>query len=147
MDSKTIIKALELVIEDEVARRDMNQPAFTAKELVDIRKAIDELIDCRTSQYDACGDCGVSNDVRAITYLQSIDIMNMLTYDEYGRDKRMYGDDMTFDIYKKTAGMYMTDNLPNDMYEDGYYFLQDLWADNEEAGYNNLDGSFRKDVY
>ncbi len=32
MDSKTIIKALELVIEDEVARRDMNQPAFTAKE-------------------------------------------------------------------------------------------------------------------
>lgn len=87
------------------------------------------------------GDCYV------IYASDAASIMNMLTYDEYGKlyvaasklDKIV-----PFNKYEAVCrGLLDLDGLPLSMIQLGFDIVGDLYADNEALDYHNPDGTFK----
>lgn len=74
-----------------------------------------------------------------------IDLLNELTYDDYGRRARKHGNDMRLDLYTydvRNNHMFAVAGLTDAQLEAGYEVISDLWHDNEANGAHNADGSF-----
>lgn len=69
-------------------------------------------------------------------------LLNYLTYDDYGLLKRKNGT-VSFELYSETVRDKYDLELSDEVLELGYYFIRDLWNDNERYGNNNPDGTFK----
>ena len=69
-------------------------------------------------------------------------LLNYLTYDDYGLLKRKNGT-VSFELYSETVRDKYDLDLSDEVLELGYYFIRDLWNDNERYGNNNPDGTFK----
>jgi hypothetical protein len=77
-----------------------------------------------------------------------LNLLNMATYDIYGRVRRVQGPKVTFDYYESACrSTAMLDGLTNKQLYDAYGYISDLWHDNEAAGANNTDGEFKRGSY
>jgi hypothetical protein len=70
-------------------------------------------------------------------------LLNCATYDDYGRLARLTDNVVSFDHYANRVRYFTLRDLTDDVLQLGYYFLRDLWYDNERDGYNNPDGTFK----
>lgn len=83
----------------------------------------------------------------AVNFINSymlMDLLNMTTYDVYGRCQRMYRTANFYDYAyrcRHDADLY---GLTDDQLLIAYDFIRDLWSDNERDGCNNPDGTFNK---
>ncbi len=76
-----------------------------------------------------------------------IDLLNELTYDDYGRLARARNNNLSFDVYAyniREGHLPSISYLTNEQLHDGYDLINDLWHDNENSGDNNADGTFRR---
>ena len=97
---------------------------------------IDEL----TSIY--CNSDIWKNSCYIVTPTSISDLLNLLTYDDYGRLKKSTGSvsiEQYTDIVRKK---YFLDELTHSCISLGYDIISDLWNDNEHYGNHNPDGSF-----
>jgi hypothetical protein len=69
-------------------------------------------------------------------------LLNYLTYDDYGLLKRK-NETVSFELYSETVRDKYDLELSDEVLELGYYFIRDLWNDNERYGNNNPDGTFK----
>lgn len=69
-------------------------------------------------------------------------LLNYLTYDDYGLLKRK-NKTVSFELYSETVRDKYDLELSDEVLELGYYFIRDLWNDNERYGNNNPDGTFK----
>ena len=72
-------------------------------------------------------------------------LLNIATYDWYGRRQKIYGNGehrLPFDHYAAECRKYIPD-LTNEQLELGYDYIGDLWHDNEALEQHNDDGTFK----
>lgn len=106
--------------------------------VVDVAKAIDncdELIARGVDENDT---------VHIVSTLSLTELLNCATYDDYGRLARLFGGDVSFAQYATRVRSFTMSDLTDDVLQLGYYFINDLWHDNERAGDNNPDGTFKR---
>lgn len=86
-------------------------------------------------------------DVDIIPSLLTTDLCNRLLYDTYGRIARTATPDS--DIAANFIHAVRTEDDLTEISElilaDAFEYLHDLWNDNEAIGYNNPDGTFKRD--
>jgi hypothetical protein len=106
-------------------------------ELVNVCRAIDEL--------DELLARGVAENehIFFVPNCSAIGLLNLATYDDYGRLARQ-NPDVTFEQYADSAREFDLVCLTDETLKSGYYFLRDLWSDNERFGHNNPDGTFKR---
>jgi hypothetical protein len=80
--------------------------------------------------------------VQIVPDLTIMDLLNISTYDEFGKQLKQ-NPNTTIDEYRQTCNNMFSNELTTSMVESGYYFIRDLWNDNEHYGNNNPDGTFR----
>jgi hypothetical protein len=73
------------------------------------------------------------------------DMLNQTTYDDFGKLAKVHGNDVPFDYYAYNVRKWFMSDLTNRSLQLGYDIVHDLWADNENDGANNPDGTFRRD--
>lgn len=72
-------------------------------------------------------------------------LLNATTYDIYGKQRKLHGDNMDLNHYAQAVRSHAgLDELTNEQLEFGYEIISDLWSDNETYGNNNADGTFNK---
>ncbi len=88
-------------------------------------------------------DRGFESDdtVQIIPDLTVMDLLNISTYDEFGKLLKQ-NPETTIDEYRQVCNDLFTTDLSTTTVESGYYFIRDLWNDNEHYGHNNSDGTF-----
>lgn len=111
-------------------------------EIEDVSKA---LIECSQTAnvYD---DRELWKDECSIVPINTIiDVVNVCAYDDYGKLAKQTGNNVPFGQFASEARRHTNlEQMTDAQLEDGYYYLTDLWRDNEANGYNNPDGTFRK---
>ena len=88
-----------------------------------------------------------ADDVVVIPTPALIDMLNEMTYDDYGRRAKTHGDGMRFEYYAhdvRNKHSFDLELLTDQQLMAGYEVINDLWHDNEEQGANDTDGSFRR---
>ena len=86
-----------------------------------------------------------SNECYVVTADAFDNLMNIATYDIYGRQRRLHGDNMALHHYMDAVRSgYCLEELTNEQLEFGYEIVAYLWDDNEQQGCHNEDGTFRK---
>lgn len=150
MKMKTLIDALTLLratkLDDAEVIRDVDEFMLDIMRLRELVAA-----DNHTSIYG--DDCYV------IAAHAAIELMNMATYDEYGKLARasspvgaittadVKGSKqpiVNFDDYYRKANWYAR-GISRCLAEDAFDYLSDLWYDNERYGYNDDDGTYKLD--
>lgn len=81
------------------------------------------------------------DEVQIITTNDALTLLNAATYDVYG--KLAVKDSATFKAYATSVRNLFDVDLTNTVLHCGYDFINDLWRDNQEAGCNNPDGTFK----
>lgn len=131
MDINILKAALEYYVQSADCCNEDRQKAFAA--LTSCSQAIERF---------------APNDIRDnIVYITSIDAMaellNMTTYDWFGRRQKAYGSEqLPFNHYVSECRRFIPD-LTNEQLELGYDIVSDLWHENELTGSNNEDGTYR----
>lgn len=72
------------------------------------------------------------------------DLLNIATYDDFGKLARLHGTDVPFDYYAHDVRKFNLTDLTNRSLQLGYDIIHDLWRDNEADGCHNEDGTFRR---
>ena len=108
-------------------------------EIVEIKKHIDSCQSVSDHYYDP--DLW-HNSVDLVTVPSLINMLNYLTYDDYGKLKKSTGS-VSFEQYCDIVRTKYDLDLSPENLESGYYFIHDLWNDNERYGHNNPDGTCR----
>ncbi len=95
--------------------------------------------------YERDGDRQLCKDaVYVVPALTVIDLINIIAYDDYGELYRAAGNkpvvlsDFVSRVRRTHSEMYLTDT----MIADGYYFVSDLFQDNELIAANDAQGHF-----
>lgn len=70
------------------------------------------------------------------------DLLNMTTYDDFGKRAKIHGNDVPFDYYASDVRKWYLQDLTNRSLQLGYDIIHDLWHDNEVDGNHNPDGTF-----
>ena len=70
------------------------------------------------------------------------DLLNLATYDEYGKLARIHNGNVPFPYYADKVRKWQHTDLTNRSLELGYDIVSNLWHDNEEQGKNKPDGTF-----
>lgn len=143
MNSQLIIKAIEVALGQNV---NVNGKLFTDDEVQVLRTmqqqvaaVVKQIVDDWEIEYhDTADDLHIIHDGHAL------DIANVMTYDEYGKARRRYGDQMDVDKYIAAVNTALMYGLPDRLLKENYSYVADLWRDNEADGCNNPDGTFRK---
>ena len=108
--------------------------------------AFDALIECiqteeRYADRDLCKDT-----VCVIPSLCLTDAINLIAYDDFGRLAKPRGGNVPFDVFAVAARKYTAlEQLTNEQLAGGYYYISDLWHDNEANGEHGQDGTFKRD--
>lgn len=72
------------------------------------------------------------------------DLLNIVTYDIYGKRAKLHGEKFPFSYYTHDVRCNVNTELTNRALELGYDIIADLWHDNEADGCHNPDGTFSK---
>jgi hypothetical protein len=111
---------------------------------IDYQMELDELLELeeriRKEEDDAYVGC-----IQFVDTMAMLDLMNMSTYDDYGKLAKAHGRDATFDEYATEVRKWHP-TLTDENLHCGYDYVKDLWSDNEATGSNNEDGTFNKEV-
>ena len=118
---------------------------FDLLEKEDLLKALEE---CSAIKERFEFDDDYHNYVTLLSYSTCTDILNTMTYDIIGRLLRIHDSDMRFEYYAHEARKqaFGLEQFTNEQLQLGYYYLYDLWHDNERNGDNAADGTFRKNT-
>ena len=73
------------------------------------------------------------------------DLLNMATYDIYGKLAKVHGDELPFEYFAHAVRKEYLPELTNCSLELIFDILSDLWRDNEANGAHNPDGTFMRD--
>lgn len=114
-----------------------------SSEIEDVSKA---LIECSQTA-NVYNDRELWKDECCIVPISTIiDVVNVSAYDIYGKLARQTDSNVPFSKFA-TEARYHTclEQLTDAQLEDGYYYLSDLWHDNEANGYNKPDGTYQFD--
>ena len=110
-------------------------------EMIDVSQALfecaqtSERYDDRPLWKDEC---------RVVPVNTLIDMVNELAYDDYGKLARQNNGTAPFSEFATAARNHLCfTQLTDCQLKDGYYFLADLWHDNETHSYNNPDGTYK----
>ena len=119
---------------------------FDLLEKEDLLKALEE---CSAIKERFDFDDDYHNYVTLLSYSTCTDILNTMTYDIIGRLLRIHDSDMRFEYYAHEARKqaFGLEQFTNEQLQLGYYYLCDLWHDNERNGDNAADGSFKRNTY
>ena len=119
---------------------------FDLLEKEDLLKALEE---CSAIKERFDVDDDYHNYVTLLSYSTCTDILNTMTYDIIGRLLRIHDSDMRFEYYAHAARKqaFGLEQFTNEQLQLGYYYLYDLWHDNERNGDNAADGSFKRNTY
>ena len=107
------------------------------EQLVTVCQAIDEL-----DELIARGVDGTEH-IHFVPSSNMLGLLNYATYDDYGRLAKQ-NPDVSFEQYAESVRTFDLVGLTDDTLKNGYYFVRDLWYDNEHFGNNNPDGTFRR---
>ena len=80
--------------------------------------------------------------VQILSDLSVMDLLNLCTYNEFGKLLKQ-NPDCTLDDYDQICNRLFLNDLSTTNLESGFYFIRDLWSDNERFGHNNPDGSIK----
>ena len=81
--------------------------------------------------------------VTVITSGTLLDMLNITTYDTYGKLAVAHGGRASFDSYAHACRTdLMFEELTNEQLLDGYGYIADLWSENQSTGDNKPDGTF-----
>jgi hypothetical protein len=106
---------------------------------LDYQQELDELLELEKKLHE--GDYDIwQGDIQVVDSYAMNDLLNMTTYDNYGRKAREFGRDLTFDEYATEVRRYIP-TLTDENLQCGYGLIKDLWSDNEAVGENAEDGS------
>ena len=135
MKLATLTKALECLAQS---------PDCSKEELQDVYSSIRSLA-AVADRYQSSKDW--HDEVTVITAWTLDNVLNHMTYDIYGKRKRIHGNEMQFMYYAADCRkQFDLEELTDEQLRFGYDIIADLWADNEREGNNNvLDGTFAKD--
>ena len=119
---------------------------FDLCEKEDLLKALEE---CSAIKERFDVDDDYHNYVTLLSCSTCTDILNTMTYDIIGRLLRIHDSDMRFEYYAHEARKqaFGLEQFTNEQLQLGYYYLCDLWHDNERNGDNAADGSFKRNTY
>ena len=106
-------------------------------DFVNICWAVDELDELLARGVDG------TEHIHFVPSSNMLGLLNYATYDDYGRLARLLGDNVSFEQYAERVRTFDLVSLTDDTLKTGYYFVRDLWSDNEQAGHNNPDGTFK----
>jgi hypothetical protein len=81
--------------------------------------------------------------VQIVPDLTVMDLLNISTYDEFGKLLKQ-NPETTVDEYRQICTDLFTTELSTTTVESGFYFIRDLWNDNERYNSNNPDGTFNR---
>lgn len=107
-------------------------------DLVNICRAIDELDELQARGVDG------TDPIHFVPSSNMLGLLNYATYDDYGRLARLLGGNVSFEQYAERVRTFDLVSLTDNSLETGYYFVRDLWRDNEQYGHNNPDGTFKR---
>lgn len=127
MKLRTIKNALEFYAQSEHCenKADVLEAIVECSEL--IKRDVDE--------YDT---------VHIVSNNNMIDLLNVSTYDEFGKILAKNSEATFYDYAKLVRKDMMFSDLTNETIRPGYEFVFDLWHNNEAVGSNNPDGTFKK---
>ena len=106
-------------------------------DLVSVCRAIDELDELLARGADE------TEHIHIVPDSSMLGLLNYATYDDYGRLAKQNADP-TFEQYAESVRAFDLVGLTDSSLKTGYYFVRDLWRDNERYGYNNPDGTFKR---
>ena len=106
-------------------------------EIVEIKKHIDS---CQSTFDHYENPDWWDNSVELVTVPSLTNMLNYLTYDDYGKLKKSTGS-VSFEQYCNIVRTKYDLDLSPECLELGYDLIHDLWNDNEQFGYNNPDGT------
>jgi hypothetical protein len=81
--------------------------------------------------------------VQIIPDLLVMDLLNISTYDKFGKQLKQ-NPNTTVDDYRQICTNLFCNEPSTSTVETGFYFIRDLWSDNERYGSNNPDGTFHR---
>lgn len=113
-----------------------------SNERLDVVETIEELarVEERYTDSSRCEDA-----VCVVTINDITQLLNIATYDIYGRlAVNRPSNHLSFVVYAEAVRSKLDVELTDTTLESGYFFIHDLWQDNEELGCNNADGTFNK---
>ena len=110
-------------------------------------QALQAAIACCETRERQEPDDNFDDAVSLISDAALLDILNVMTYDVYGKAKRIHGVGMRFGIYAYECRRFSIgiESFTNAQLMMGYDYIKDLWADNEATGDNRPDGTFNTD--
>ena len=126
MEFSLIKQAMQLMIDNNIRVKEAQQVIDD----IDYMKSRVEMND-----WDDCHILA-ENDV--------INLLNVTTYDVYGRLYAANNGNVTFEQYANKCRTYLEWECASDTtLKVGYEFISDLYSDNEKDGYHNPDGTFK----
>lgn len=84
----------------------------------------------------------ISEKTLSVSVFDLTAILNNLTYNDYGLLRRQ-NETVSFELYSETVRDKYDLSLSDEVLELGYYFIRDLWNDNERYGNHNIDGTIK----
>lgn len=87
-------------------------------------------------------DRGLNSDdtVQIVPDLAVMDLLNISTYNKFGKLLKQ-NSETNIDKYRQICNDLLATDLSTTTIETGYYFIRDLWNDNEHYKNNNPDGT------
>lgn len=111
---------------------------------IDYQAELDELLELEKRLHDS-GDYDLWNgDIQIVDSAFMMDLMNMHTYDNYGKLTVRLGRDATFEEYAADVREWHPTATDENL-RCGYDLIRDLWSDNQAVGENKADGSFGRE--
>lgn len=107
----------------------------------DRRKVFDAIAECneQAERYDSREL--FLDSVYLVTTDSLSDLLNLATYDEYGKLAKAHNGSVPFDCYTHAVRKWMLNDMTNRSLQLGYEIIRDLWRDNEADGCHNDDGT------
>lgn len=132
MNANLLIKALRTLRTNESEKEHLDEIDSAIKELQEVtllaHTAKDEWL----------------QDVTPMTTASCISVLNMLTYDIYGKIARRNHGEVLLEEYMDACRYELdgVDTMTESQLQYGYDFVGDLWQENENINGNNADGTF-----
>ena len=126
----------------ELLKKSLELYLTTVTDETEQTQVLQSISECQ-EQIDRYFSRDIWNDTIYIISPNSLsDLLNISTYDEYGKLKKSNGD-VTFEQYRELVNDKMFLDLTDSSIELGYDIISDLWLDNEEYENHNPDGTMR----
>lgn len=110
---------------------------------IDYQAELDEIIELEDRLKDNKDYDLWQGDIQLVDTAAMCDLMNIATYDDYGKAAKLQNGKLSLDEYRASI-KFLDGCLTDENLRCGYEIIADLWSDNEVLGENNPDGTFNK---